>query len=61
MDCAGCWNYNNCENRNRKDLVACFRKEYTCKYCNRVECEFYNTETRCICTDFLDDPNIIKN
>ena len=53
MNCDNCWNYKKCKNKNRSDLVFCFRKGYTCRYCGRKECKLYNTDTRCLCTAFI--------
>lgn len=58
MNCIECWNYENCGEKYRTDLAICFEKGYTCKYCGRVECEFYNTKTRCMCTKFMDKPQV---
>lgn len=53
MKCIGCWNYKKCPNKDKVDLVACFKKSETiCHYCKK--------ENRCdracrvmvICSDF---------
>lgn len=53
MNCDDCWNYETCKNKNRSDLVFCFKKAYTCRYCGQKECELYNTNTRCFCSTFI--------
>lgn len=53
MNCDNCWNYKECKNKNRSDLVLCFKKGYTCRYCEQKECKSYNTDTRCFCTEFI--------
>ena len=53
MNCDNCWNYKECKNKNRSDLVLCFKKGYTCRYCKQKECKSYNTNTQCFCTEFI--------
>ena len=42
-----------CNDRYSQDLAWCYRKGYTCRYCSRTECEKYNTNTRCLCSEFV--------
>ena len=42
-----------CNDRYNPDLAWCYRKGYTCRYCSRTECEKYNTNTRCFCSEFV--------
>lgn len=52
MKCNGCWKYNKCNKKNDKNITLCWEKGYTCKYCNNVICEYYDTETTCICNKY---------
>lgn len=53
FNCAGCWNYMDCSDRHNPDLAWCYRKGYTCRYCSRTECEKYNMNIRCFCSEFV--------
>ena len=60
LNCEDCWNYNNCENKKRTDLVQCFEKRYHCMKCDVTECEFNNQKTSAFVSDMCYKNNINK-
>lgn len=52
MNCKGCWNYKNCENRNNQQLVICFKKnESICHYCLKETTCQNASNSMCICSE----------
>lgn len=51
--CVDCWNKENCTNKHRQDLIACFKKNISiCYYCIRKNnCHLYSNIMG-FCTSF---------